>query len=151
MSWLWTIALQSIPKGNGGSCSVVLRSKWMRRVWRRKLLRPECWQKDTKRDYTSVIQQCSSKRVVQHISGSIQECKMCKHIQIRRLVDPPVNTLQNRARHVKTNLGRPWGPRFDCPQDSKKSPCRLKDECLLPRVRQLVEGEKKRTLGNKTL
>lgn len=29
-------------------------------------------------------------------------------------------------------------------EDSKKSPCRLKDECLLPRVRQLVEGEKKR-------
>lgn len=32
-------------------------------------------------------------------------------------------------------------------QDSKKSPCQLKDECLLPRVRQLVEGEKKRTHG----
>jgi len=29
-------------------------------------------------------------------------------------------------------------------EDSEKSPCRLKDELLLPHVRQLVEGEKKR-------
>ena len=41
---------------------------------------------------------------------------------------------------------------FPCSlQDSKKSPCRLKDELLLPHVRQLVEGEKKRTQGSRTV